>query len=440
MKSVENRLGTKREGALVALLLAAAAGVACSSGNDTVVLDAASEPPGSPGAPGLPEEPAPPTSGAEGSQYVISTRVFSADVSTEVGYLTTVSSLEAGSTYDLSSAVELPDSGIAFNRPGKSWVYWASQTEPTITRWDVSPEGVFTRGATVSFANLGLTSAIAAADGQIFSDSKAYFVDQGQGNIIVWDPTEMILLGVIPLDTGSGEGLSPNVFSTLGVRGNRVFASMFSWSSNDWTVLGERSRLFTIDTATDTVIRSTDEARCNQLALGGVSSDGTAYFSARSYFTLPRLVFGAGFGAASCSLRIVPEGEEFDQGFDVDLAALVGGRPAGDVTLVSDDTAFIRVWHTESASEPTPANWDAMRGEAGFRWWRWRIGSEAADEIVDQDSAANTVQLRTVDGKVFALRYTPNFSSTTLEELRPDGSIIPGLTGQGGIYGVIRMR
>jgi hypothetical protein len=405
----------------------------CST-SDTVILTS------DPRAPSTPGASAATVGETSGSQYVISTRVFSTDLSTEVGYLTTASSLAAGATFDLDDAVEIPESGIAFNRPEDPWIYWASITEPTITRWEVAADGTFTKGPSVSFANLGLTDASAAADSPIFSSNKSYFVDQGQGVVVVWDPGNMILLDTIPLDITTDEVLSPIVFSGLGVRGDRLFASMFSWSDEDWTQLGDHSRLFVIDATSDTVVKTTDESRCNQLALGGISSDGTAYFSARSYFTLPRLVFGAGFGAEACSLRVVAPDEEFDQGFDLDLSSLVGGRPAGDFTLVTDDTAFIRVWHTESVSEPTEANWDTLRNEAGFRWWRWHIGAPSAEEIVDQESAANTVQLRRVDGKVYGLRYTPDYSTTTLEELRADGTIVPGLTGPGGVYGVIRMR
>jgi hypothetical protein len=416
----------------VSLLMSCWCTFGCS-GSDTVVIDATAPPSTEVGSVAPPES-------ASGAQYVISTRVFSPDLATEVGYLTTVPSLEAGSTYGLDNAVELPDSGIAFNRHGDPWVYWASGTEPTITRWEVAADGSFTRGPSMSLANLGLVDASAAADSPIFSADKSYFVDQAQGTIIIWNPSTMTLLGTIPLDVGTGGPLSPIVFSTLGVNGDRLFASMYSWSDQDWTRMGDSARLFVIDASSNTVLRSVDESRCNQLALGGVASDGTAYFSSRSYFTLPRLVFGDGYGAASCSLRVVPPGEEFDAGFDVDLSSLVGGRPAGDFTLVNDDTAFIRVWHTESVSKPTRDNWDTMRNEAGFRWWRWRIGAPSAEEIIDQSSAANTVQLRRVDDRVYALRYTPDYSETTLEELRADGTIVPGLSGPGGIYGVLRMR
>lgn len=421
-------------GSLVILLI----GVAGCGGDDVVILEAPDTAPEAPASPGAPSAPSP--NEPEGPLYMISTRVFEPTGDAETGYMTTVSSLEQGSSFELADAIEIPGGGNAFGRRGDRYVYWASASEPTITRWEILPDGSFARGPVVSFANLGLSNAYAASSTPLYSAEKAYFTDQGQGGIVIWNPSEMSVIGYISLDLPRDGGLTPTVFTELAVRDDRILASVFWSDSDDWTRIGERSRLVAIDPATDSIVSVVDEPRCNQLALGGIASDGTAYFGARSYFTLPRLVFGAGFGAASCALRVVPAGEEYEQGFDVDLGALVGGRPAGDFTLVSDDVGFIRVWHPEMVSAPTPSNWDVMRSEAGFRWWRWRVGAAEAEDVIEQDMAANTVQLRTIDGQVHALRYAPDYSTTTLEEFRPDGSVVPKLSGPGGIYGVVRMR
>jgi len=174
--------------------------------------------------------------------------------------------------------------------------------------------------------------------------------------------------------------------------------------------------------------------------VSGLASDGTAYFSNRSYFTLPRLVFGAGFGVDSCAMRVIPPGQSFEDGYEVDLSALVGGRPAGDFALIDDQVGFIRVFHPELVSEATPKNWDRMSNEAGFKWWRWQIGDSEAREIAGQQPSANTVQVRNIDGQVFALEYAADYSSTTLVEFGSDGSLIPSLRGPGSVYNVIRMR
>jgi hypothetical protein len=371
--------------------------------------------------------------------YAISTRVFGPNLEGETGYLTSVRSLAAGVTFDLSNAVEMSQGGSVFGRTGDEWVYWAADSEPVITRWSVGPEGTFTPGPSVSFAQLGLSSASGAAYSPIFSSDKSYFVDQEESRIVIWDPRGMSALGSIPLELERDGALSPTVFIELAVRGSVLLASVFWGDDNDWMRIGERTRLITIDTQTDRVVSTVDETRCNQLALGGQATDGTAYYSSRSFFTLPRMVFGEGFGVGSCSLRVVPPGMAFEQGYDVDLGALAGGRPAGDFTLINDQIGFLRVWHPELVGSQA-GDWSSVQGAAGFRWWRWSIGSAQAQEIQEQDSAANTVQLRRVDDKVYALRYTTDFAATTLQEFGADGSLRDGLSGPGGIYGVIRVR
>lgn len=380
-------------------------------------------------------------SNRDSPQFVISTRIYGESNNSETAYLTTVGSLEAGTTYNLDNAVEIVGGGYVFGNEGESSFYFASATEPLITRWEVSPDGKFTKGPSVSFANLGLSSALSAADSPLYSPNKSYITDRVQANVIVWDPSKMELIDTIALDRDSDQTLSPTVFTGLTAREDRIYATMYWSEKSDWTRLGTQSRLFAIDTGEDQVVSTTDDTRCNQVTYGGKTSDGTTYLTSRSYFTLPHLVFGDGFGAGSCALRVAPDADDFDADYAIDLGELVGGRPAGDLTLVSDDLAYIRVWHEERVnSESTADNWDTIAEEPGFHWWKWQLGASAAEEIPDQEGSANPVQLRRVDGKVYALRYAPSFASTELQELGRDGQLKQGLSGPGGIYGLIRVR
>ncbi len=96
-------------------LLSLTCGLAGCSASDTVIIEADPQAPSTPGtSPEVPDE-------ATAQQYVISTRIFSTDLSTEVGYLTTTSSRRPGSPFDLEHAVEIPESGDAFPRPGDPW-------------------------------------------------------------------------------------------------------------------------------------------------------------------------------------------------------------------------------------------------------------------------------------------------------------------------------
>lgn len=87
------------------------------------------------------------------------------------------------------------------------------------------------------------------------------------------------------------------------------------------------------------------------------------------------------------------------------------------------------------------SNWEDVLGEAGFMWWRWRIGTETAELIAGQEPGASEVSaLFKVDGKRFLPRTAADYSETTLDELDPSGALRPGLRGPGNIRGVVRIR
>ena len=89
-------------------------------------------------------------------------------------------------------------------------------------------------------------------------------------------------------------------------------------------------------------------------------------------------MLGDARGVEGCALRIQPGADRFEPGYTLDLAAITGGRPAGDVALVGDSTAFLRVWHAELVTPLSPdgSNWESVLQEPGFLWWTWRMGAE----------------------------------------------------------------
>ncbi len=372
-----------------------------------------------------------------GPQYVISTGVFSDTGST--GYLVSVPSLASDVTYDLSRAVQLPAGANIFAGPTQGAVYVASFDAATFDRWQVEDDGSLTPGASVSFANLGLSSAFSASLSPFFSADKAYFVDNDNRQVIVWDPREMAVVGAIPIEVEAEGELKPWIDTTLTVQADVVVANVY-WKDGDWLRFGDHVRQIMIDPKTDKVVRSADDLRANQLTPGGVVSNGTAYFAPSSTVAPVRSVFGAEYGAAPQSLRIVPPSETFDQGYDVDLEALVGGRPAGDLTVLDDSVAFVRVWHPELVDTASPENWSDVQYEAGYRWWRWRLGDAEAEEIPNQALGSSGVVLFRAGDATYATQSSPDFSATTLLELDPKGEIHAGLSGPGTVLGVVKVR
>src|SRR5690606_35590319 len=127
-----------------------------------------------------------------------------------------------------------------------------------------------------------------------------------------------------------------------------------------YSVFGDRVEVIEIDPETNEIVERGMETRCNQLDTITSTSDGTAYFSSNAYLSPIRALLGEDRGVDACALRIVPPGKSFDEGFEVDLPTLTGGRQAGDFAMVDDETALLRVWHSELVSElaEDESNWE----------------------------------------------------------------------------------
>jgi hypothetical protein len=183
---------------------------------------------------------------------------------------------------------------------------------------------------------------------------------------------------------------------------------------------------------------------CEKVQLAGQTSDGTAYYTADTGRVMNRAVYGAGHGASPCGLRVVPPGVTFDDGFDVSLSSLVGGRPVvGDLIVVSDDMAFLRAWHDEDADEVvTPENIEVASAARAYRWWTWDLSSPTATLIPNQTPMSSFVDRFTVEGRSFIVDNTViddngGRGNAPFIELLPSGELKPALTAKGQVGGAI---
>jgi hypothetical protein len=374
--------------------------------------------------------------------YVVTTRVKTTGDLYQ-SFLLTVPEIGPGTSFGLEQAVQIDSDSGAFGALGKPYVYAASASTPTVARWRLTAEGSVEEGAQLSFASVGMRRADSAGSLSFFAEDKAYFCNQfDPSNVVIWDPQTMSIRGTIALELPVQGRMKPQV--VLSQRADRLFA-IASWQdtfAGDWTHFGDHVQVISIDPETDSVMGRVDEPRCNSFSWVSATSDGTAYFSAASYFAPLRPLLGAPSGVEACALRIMPGADRFEQGYGVDLDSLTGGRPAGDLFLVSDTTAFLRVWHSELVTPLSPgnANWEAVLQEPGFLWWSWRVGSADAQQVPDQRPSGDA-QMFVVDGKTYTPTLSEDGGSSVLEELEPeDGVLRAGLTGPGQIVGVFRVR
>ena len=113
---------------------------------------------------------------------------------------------ERGDVIDsLQGAIETPRDECAVR--GRN-VFVGSSESPTITitRYE-EVNGALVEGQTVSFLNLGVTST--AGQIALISDTKAYYLDRGTLQIVIWNPSERRPTVFTMPRTGTGTGGSP---------------------------------------------------------------------------------------------------------------------------------------------------------------------------------------------------------------------------------------
>jgi hypothetical protein len=404
-------------GSLFALL-----GVIGCTGDDAVVRQPAPELP----EPGADEVPL----------YAVSSRILGLE--DEALYVTLLPSLDEGEV-DPSSGIEFTGGASVFGEPRSGLVYVAPYTSPIVERWRLTDSDRLERDGTVSFANLGLES---AATGQVFSQGKAYFLANGE--LVMWDPVSMELLDTFPIPeleyTGEGE-YEPNAsIVALGAESILIFGH---WADVDeWNRWADHATQVVFDTKTNEVIRAFDEPRSEMLEpYGKRTSDGNTYFSSDPAYQTDAVTFGDEYGSRPIALRMKNGASAFDPSFELDVSALVGGRPSGIVTPVSDTTFFIDVLHTELLERPLEDPTWFEDAPPAYRYWIWHPGDPVATDAIEQEPRyASTAFQAVIDDKVYVQDHDAEFASWWLLELRPDGTVHRGLAGQGYSAGLLRVR
>lgn len=368
----------------------------------------------------------------ESPVYVMTSNVWGTDGAT--GYLYTLPSLSEGEP-NLDNAIELPGGAWLTGRTGEPYVYVSSgEGGSTITRWEVTVDGELEKGPTISFAAHGLTNGIRFGTAPIVSPTKAYLLDADNGWVVAWNPSDMKVGKLIELDLEERDGV-PATLTSIVAREDRVFVTA-AWES-DWKWRGG-SQVIAIDPATDEIVGTEDETRCEALSVASRASDGTLYLGPQAYTATARAVLGTEFGTSSCALRILPASGGLDDAWEVDLSELAGGRPAGAFMFANDDVGFFRVFYQDEVGA-TKENWDDTLAMPAYRWWRWTIGTDQAEEIPGQDLALEASHYE-VAGKMFLGNPSEDWSATTLVELDAEGELENGVTVQGSPGGVVRVH
>ncbi|HTV21728.1 MAG TPA: hypothetical protein VMG12_23725 [Polyangiaceae bacterium] len=368
------------------------------------------------------------------SAFLLGTRVW--DDTTTTSYFHVVPSLDAGTSVRPERALEVPGAAKLYAAYDLGWFAVGSGESPEIARYTLDDNGNLVNDARLSFQAYGVGS---LWDTLYFvSPTKAYYPDRQGGQLIIWNPTEMRVLGSVALPETLRDGYLALYGYAPIVRDGELLISVgwFDWDVND-AVLPETG-LLVLDTTTDAVVRFDVDSRCGGVTYPIATPSGDTYLIssalAGAAYRLGRL------DSAPCALRVAAGAERIDPSYFVDLADVTSGQLAGEPVPGPDGSVFLRVFDEALAAPTQPmATWE-LTGRAAWGWWQWAPTEASAQRVASLPPSTADVLWFQLDGHVYGTETTEDYSTTTLIDIGNEDGPQRALTVPGFLHGVARIR
>ena len=353
-----------------------------------------------------------------------------------VNYFSPVASLDEETTLDLAQSLEVPGTARLYAPPSGGFFSVGSSSDLSITRYDVAADGTLTESGVLSLQNQGINNLFRT---MAFIDAeKAYYLDELNARIIVWNPLTLTITGSIELPMVARAGLLTKfVRVNYVLRPGRLVTSV-TWADELGETLAPETGLLVIDTAADAVAAFEVDGRCMGAAEVVEMPNGDAYFaSGPDEIVQNTMVRGA--SRPGCVLRVNAGEERFDPSYLVALSEVARGRAACDILPSGEaDTAYFRVLD-ETLGAWTLENDDVDQEEV-WEWWRLNVTSGLAEPVPSMGlSGVYTTYSRVAD-QVLVTRQMDGGAQSQLLRIEAGGGITPGLTAPGFLWAAVKVR
>ncbi|MEM1413349.1 MAG: hypothetical protein AAGH15_00535 [Myxococcota bacterium] len=360
-----------------------------------------------------------------------------------LGYVAVVPNIDAGLEVDLEDALVFAGNGFIQPGPNLDGRFYVIVNErPVIERYVVDDEGTITLDDEVGFAGFGITTLSARNPMHFLDDGRAYLVDVGTRQVVIWDPEEMTVSDSFSIDGLEREGLTAG--SNNIVRdGDRLVLSL-RYFRPDMSAATVTTAVI-IDTTDDSVTYAED-TRCGNIAGHIVAGTGDLYFSSHTSQAARIRAGEAGDDpSVPCLLRMRAGADDFDGDFFVELNALTGDSPTGFLIPGAGNTAYVLAYNEEIV--PITDQPSAVLTQTGA-WEYWAVDLGGA---VDTATKVPGFPASSAFGFAFLLEGTEGvtpyiisigdgFATSTLYDVSDPGEFVEGATVPGLSLGAFRLR
>ena len=317
------------------------------------------------------------------------------------------------------AALEVPGRALVFGTPTlPGALFVANNGSPEVTKYTMTGDGELSEEATLSMAGEGVTAIGEYQTNMHFlSADKAYYFDGGAGQVVIWNPSEMTVLGAIALPGLLMEGSVLSFSSVPAVQSGDHLVMPAGYRAADGLSVPAVTGAVIIDTSDDSATVVSDD-RCGYVRDAVLGDDGMIYLATEVWAAAVHRI-SADAAPAPCLLRIDPETEDYDADFYIDLGTLADGATLGSLLALPDGTVLTRVLQEDEVTIDETTN---ARALAGMRTWGF-----ATVTLGDEPEVAPIADSPLILGSFLPLVagdtiYQPHFDMRSVTELYPLGA------------------
>lgn len=371
--------------------------------------------------------------------YAVFWRVDNPDGRTN--YVSLVNDIDQGEV-NPSHALEVSGKSRFFAEEEAGYFIIADGEDLTFTRYNINEEdGTISKGGKFSVSNQGVTSL--QKRNVFLSETKAYYIDNTQGQIIIWNPQIMEITGSfdLPSEFADGyQGYSTQLgFGKYQVDGNHLIIPV-GWVNFQTQTHLDKTGLAIVDTDQDQVLSYTEDDRCALAVEPAFMDNGDVYFGVSeryAFSTEARSKEDCG-----CLLKVASGADAFDEDYDPYFMNQIEGEKIG-IGLSNSPKAnhgYVKVLDTDKLA------WsEDIEGSAyyGLVWETYEINLPQNEIIgkVDRPYApAYSENLYTFDNTYYSAIKVSDNEIYKVVKYATDGSYVEGLTVPGYISNMQKVK
>jgi len=316
-------------------------------------------------------------------------------------------------------------------------VFVHQPNDASVTKYAIAEDRTIGVDQRISFALYG----VAGYDAEVIwaSDDRAYLVDEASAQIIVWNPTEMTITSVVPIDPAllTKDGL-PVQFQQGVAMGGYGFTAV-NWRNWETFDYYPAAAMGIFDATSDepqiTVI---EDPRCApSVALGPfASADGRVYLVSDAALGFDAVASPQPTTLPLCALRVEPGEAAFDPDFFVDLREATGSPAFYTAHPMREDKLLVNIWAVDvdvaTVANPNDPNW-YWEYPPYFEYAIVDLATQTSIPVLDLPRAAvQFSKTLRVDDTAYVQLYRDD-GGTVLYRVEPDATVAQVLENPSGV-------